>query len=50
MRARICPEHKVRSKAYTVETIINETDENIVDVSCKDCAAGAGIRLTFYCL
>ncbi|XP_030767493.1 uncharacterized protein LOC115891208 [Sitophilus oryzae] len=46
VKARICPEHKVRSKAYTIETVINEEEETFIDVCCKDCAAGEGIIYT----
>ncbi|KAF2881748.1 hypothetical protein ILUMI_24445 [Ignelater luminosus] len=42
VRARICSEHRVRSKPYSVQVKINEKNEEIVKASCNDCAASAG--------
>lgn len=42
VKARICPEHKVRIKPYSVRAIINEDTEIVEEVKCLDCAATAG--------
>ncbi|KAK5639483.1 hypothetical protein RI129_011221 [Pyrocoelia pectoralis] len=42
VRGRVCPEHRVRSKPYTVECFVNEEDEEVTKVGCEDCAASAG--------
>ncbi|KAJ8913359.1 hypothetical protein NQ315_008749, partial [Exocentrus adspersus] len=42
VQARICPEHKVRSKAYSVIVETNEEEERVTDIKCNDCAAAAG--------
>ncbi|KAL0830148.1 hypothetical protein ABMA28_003605 [Loxostege sticticalis] len=36
------PEHKVRSKQYTVSVIVNEEEEKIISALCEDCPAAAG--------
>ncbi|KAF5274920.1 hypothetical protein FQR65_LT16831 [Abscondita terminalis] len=43
VQGRICPEHKVRSKTYSVCLIVDEIQEKIVNVFCKDCAASSGM-------
>lgn len=43
MKCRGCPEHEVRSKAYSIILIINEAIEKIIDVKCHDSAAVTGI-------
>ncbi|XP_048484644.1 uncharacterized protein LOC125490211 [Plutella xylostella] len=42
LKARITPEHKVRTKMYTVGIVIDENTEAIKQVTCDDCAASAG--------
>ncbi|KAF4518931.1 hypothetical protein B566_EDAN006770 [Ephemera danica] len=43
VRARITPEHKVRSKAYHVEAQIEENEfVSIKSILCKDCPASQG--------
>ncbi|KAK2578407.1 hypothetical protein KPH14_012739 [Odynerus spinipes] len=42
VKCRICPEHKVRSKAYSVTLILDQIEEKILDVNCHDCAAATG--------
>ncbi|XP_031359073.1 uncharacterized protein LOC116182672 [Photinus pyralis] len=42
LQCKICPEHKVRAKHYTVSMTVDEAEEKIVNVECKDCAASAG--------
>lgn len=42
VQCRICPEHRVRAKNYLVCLTLNEVEEDIVNVECKDCAAAAG--------
>ncbi|KYQ59429.1 hypothetical protein ALC60_01545 [Trachymyrmex zeteki] len=44
IRAKICPEHKVRTKAYAVELTIDERKNKIKNVQCFDCAAFSDIR------
>ncbi|KAJ8915458.1 hypothetical protein NQ315_003221 [Exocentrus adspersus] len=36
VQARICPEHKVRSKAYSVIVETNEEEERVTDIKCND--------------
>lgn len=42
VKAKVCPEHRVRNKAYSVTLIINEETESIINVECHDCAALSG--------
>lgn len=42
VRARICPEHRVRLKPYHVICNINEVRQEINQLECMDCAASAG--------
>lgn len=42
VQGRICPEHKVRAKPYTVKCVVNEKDRLVEKVDCMDCAASAG--------
>lgn len=42
VKCKMCPEHKVRTKAYNVTMIVNENDSEIVSCQCHDCAASAG--------
>ncbi|KAJ0178237.1 hypothetical protein K1T71_006060 [Dendrolimus kikuchii] len=38
VKGRVCPEHRVRSKAYSVTLTINEKSRKIQDVQCHDCS------------
>ncbi|VEN57621.1 unnamed protein product, partial [Callosobruchus maculatus] len=42
VKAKICPEHKVRNKNYLVTLVVNEQSETVEDVSCNDCPASSG--------
>ncbi|XP_028170878.1 uncharacterized protein LOC114360375 [Ostrinia furnacalis] len=42
VKCKMCPEHKVRSKQYTVSAVIDEEKEEIISVLCQDCPAAAG--------
>lgn len=42
VKCKICPEHKVRSKNYTVTLIVDEEQCCIDSVECHDCAASSG--------
>ncbi|KAF9405618.1 hypothetical protein HW555_013722, partial [Spodoptera exigua] len=42
VKCKMCPEHKVRTKAYNVTLIVNENDGEIISCECHDCAASAG--------
>lgn len=42
IKCKICPEHKVRSKAYNVTLILNEKENEVISCQCHDCAASAG--------
>ncbi|KAL4719945.1 hypothetical protein ACJJTC_019483 [Scirpophaga incertulas] len=37
----VCPEHKVRTKPYTVTVVVNEKNGAVVSARCQDCAASA---------
>ncbi|XP_043478494.1 uncharacterized protein LOC122513004 [Leptopilina heterotoma] len=42
LKGRICPEHRVRNKNYTVTLKIDEEKEIVDKVECLDCAASLG--------
>lgn len=42
IKGRVTPEHRVRTKMYSVVARINEADETILEVTCEDCAASQG--------
>ncbi|KAL0839755.1 hypothetical protein ABMA28_016396 [Loxostege sticticalis] len=42
VKARITPEHKVKSKPYRCTFVCNEETECIISVCCEDCAASLG--------
>ncbi|XP_011701495.1 PREDICTED: uncharacterized protein LOC105458122 [Wasmannia auropunctata] len=42
VKAKVCPEHRVRNKAYSVTLTVNEETESIINVECHDCAASSG--------
>ena len=42
IQGRICPEHRVKQKDYTVILRIDEKNDKIKSFACLDCAAAAG--------
>ncbi|XP_043484808.1 uncharacterized protein LOC122512804 [Leptopilina heterotoma] len=42
VKGRICPEHRVRQKAYQVLMEVDEEEEKIKTLKCLDCAASEG--------
>ena len=46
VRAKICPEHKIKNQLYDLESRIDEVEEEILDVECSGCAASEGKLLT----
>jgi hypothetical protein len=44
VKGRICPEHRIRSKAYTTEVMLDEDGENIITAFRKDCTASQGMN------
>ncbi|CAG5022579.1 unnamed protein product [Parnassius apollo] len=42
LKAKVTPEHRIRTKIYTVSITINEDSEVIGNLICDDCAASAG--------
>lgn len=42
VKCKICPEHRVHSKSYSVTMIVDEEESIIVSVKCHDCAASEG--------
>lgn len=42
VKCKICPEHKVHAKLYTVTLIIDEEEEKVISVQCHDCIASQG--------
>ena len=42
IKCKICREHRVRNKGYSVTLTINEKDEKVIDVECHECAASSG--------
>lgn len=42
MKAKITPEHKIRSKAYDVHVVINEKEEEVISCQCHSCPASEG--------
>ncbi|CAM1317993.1 Uncharacterised protein g6861 [Pycnogonum litorale] len=42
VRAKITPEHKLRSKAYDVHIELDEESQKIVSVDCESCVASLG--------
>ncbi|KAK5648563.1 hypothetical protein RI129_003455 [Pyrocoelia pectoralis] len=42
LKGKICPEHKVRNKGYSVTIEIDEREEMIKDIQCGGCAAASG--------
>ncbi|XP_026322183.1 uncharacterized protein LOC113231862 [Hyposmocoma kahamanoa] len=42
VKCKICPEHKVRLKQYTVTVLVDEQEEKVKSALCEDCPAAAG--------
>ncbi|XP_063547176.1 uncharacterized protein LOC134754765 [Cydia strobilella] len=42
IKCKVCPETKVRSKAYNVTMVINENECKVISCQCHDCTASAG--------
>ncbi|CAG9760281.1 unnamed protein product [Ceutorhynchus assimilis] len=42
LKAKITPEHKIKSKNYTVLCVINTEEKEVVNTKCQDCAASEG--------
>nr|XP_026492169.1 uncharacterized protein LOC113397863 [Vanessa tameamea] len=42
IKCTICPEHKVRSKSYSVTLIVDEQEDDVLQVTCHDCPASSG--------
>ncbi|KYM98525.1 hypothetical protein ALC62_10759 [Cyphomyrmex costatus] len=42
VRGKICPEHRVNNKPYSVSMLVNEEIEKVEYVRCEDCAASEG--------
>lgn len=42
VKAKVTPEHSIHKKAYNVSLVCNEIEEQILSVSCDDCAASQG--------
>lgn len=43
VKAKVTPEHRVRSKCYNVTSLIDEAEEEIKHAVCSDCAASLGM-------
>jgi hypothetical protein len=43
VKAKVTPEHKVRSKPYNVTFVCNEAEEMVKLCICEDCPASQGI-------
>ncbi|XP_039311283.1 uncharacterized protein LOC120359056 [Solenopsis invicta] len=39
IRGKVCPEHRVNNKAYTISMLVNEETERVEYIRCEDCAA-----------
>ncbi|KAJ8928333.1 hypothetical protein NQ314_019117 [Rhamnusium bicolor] len=42
VRGRVCPEHRVRVKPYSVICTVDEKENKIEEIRCLDCVASAG--------
>lgn len=42
LKAKITPEHKIKSKNYNVQCIINTAEKSVLEAKCYDCAASEG--------
>lgn len=42
VKAKITPEHRIKSKAYCCTFTCDETEETVLNVQCHDCAAQKG--------
>lgn len=48
VEAKICREHRIRNKNYTVRVVIKEEDNIVMSAVCNDCAASLGMSV-IYC-
>ncbi|KYN29277.1 hypothetical protein ALC57_01288 [Trachymyrmex cornetzi] len=44
LKCKVCLEHRIHSKGYSVTLTVNEEDEKILDVKCHDCAASSEVE------
>ncbi|KAG8176969.1 hypothetical protein JTE90_029418 [Oedothorax gibbosus] len=42
VKCRICPEHKVTTKSYSVTMVVNEMEGLVKKIECHDCTASEG--------
>ena len=42
VKCKICPEHKVRAKLYSVTLTVDKDEEKVISVQCHDCVAAQG--------
>ena len=42
VQAKICPEHKVGQKDYSVKLFVDEESDTVENLECLDCPASAG--------
>ncbi|XP_022828364.1 uncharacterized protein LOC111357789 [Spodoptera litura] len=42
VKCTVCPEHRVRCKAYAATLVVNEEEEVVTSVKCHDCPASEG--------
>ncbi|CAH2104028.1 unnamed protein product [Euphydryas editha] len=42
VKCKMCPEHKIRTKAYNVKMVVNERDSKIINCQCHDCTSSSG--------
>lgn len=42
VKAKVTPEHSIHKKAYNVTLLCNEIEEQVLSVTCDDCAASQG--------
>ncbi|XP_013194034.2 uncharacterized protein LOC106137691 [Amyelois transitella] len=42
VKCKICPEHKVHAKLYSVTLIVDKDEEKVISVQCHDCVAAQG--------
>lgn len=42
VQCKVCPEHRINNKGYSITLTIHEKDEKVIDVQCHDCAVSSG--------
>ncbi|GBP64456.1 hypothetical protein EVAR_46220_1 [Eumeta japonica] len=42
VKCKVCPEHKVHAKLYSVTLIMDEQEEAVKSIECHDCVASQG--------